>query len=426
MPDIVVLLDDQVVRRVALGREPITIGRTDANSLSVEDMSISRHHARIDEEAGRYFLIDLDSANGTFVNGQPITRARIYHSDRIGVGKHQLLFLAPNALPDGMAPPESFVAEAEETIVLPQMTDQAYLTLRPGRRPGSVHALPVPVATVGRSEECDVRVVDWFVEPLQARIELDGPDFLLRPLGESGGIRLNGSPVEVAAQLRPGDVIEMGVTRLIFSLDAAEADAARSRRLPDYLPVAAVPEDPSIEAALDAALAEAGEDLQVREEIAPPAPEESQAAGAKPKLETPDANRKVRPTEEPFEFDADESRADPETEAAHEAAAPESEAPDADLKVRPAEEPFEFGAHEARGDLKTETAHETSAPPPVPESLTEPPAASPAELAQGADQSSEKDRKKVEFWERALQNPSAAVRKQATEQLQRLTGRDRV
>jgi pSer/pThr/pTyr-binding forkhead associated (FHA) protein len=404
MPDLVVLLDDQVVRRVAFGQEPITIGRTDANGLSVDDMSVSRNHARIDREAGGYFLTDLDSANGTFVNDRPVTRARIYHNDRIGVGRHQLLFCAPEAQPEEVAPPESEGEAADETIVLQPAADQAYLTLRPGRRPGSVHVLPVPVATVGRAEGCDVRVVDWFVEPVQARVELDGPVFLVHALGEPGRVRLNGSPVEAAVRLSQGDIIEMGVTRLIFSLDEEDAVAARTRPLPDYLPVAvagaAAAEDLSVRAALDAALAEAGEDLQVGAEIAPSEPEESQGAGAVAQTDAPDAARAAGPSsEEPYEFVAEAGAEGVEDEAAPEAVAPPPE---------PIAEPMAESVAE-----------------PIPEVLAESPVAPSPEGVRGEEDLSEKDRKAVVLWERALQNPSAAVRKQAAEQLRRLVGRDR-
>jgi pSer/pThr/pTyr-binding forkhead associated (FHA) protein len=51
---------------------PVSIGREDENSLRLNDDRVSRFHAKISVEKGEVILVDLDSTNGTRVNGQPI------------------------------------------------------------------------------------------------------------------------------------------------------------------------------------------------------------------------------------------------------------------------------------------------------------------------------------------------------------------
>jgi ABC transport system ATP-binding/permease protein len=66
----------------------IRIGRTADNDLALpDDLGVSRYHAELRESGpGRYEIIDLNSHNGTFVNGQRISRAALAEHDVIGVG----------------------------------------------------------------------------------------------------------------------------------------------------------------------------------------------------------------------------------------------------------------------------------------------------------------------------------------------------
>jgi phosphoserine phosphatase RsbU/P len=72
--------------RVALEPLPFTIGRQPDSHLILRDSRVSRVHARIGIENGRYLLEDCNSRHGTFVNGERITRAILNHSDRIDFG----------------------------------------------------------------------------------------------------------------------------------------------------------------------------------------------------------------------------------------------------------------------------------------------------------------------------------------------------
>ncbi|MBF0141851.1 MAG: FHA domain-containing protein [Magnetococcales bacterium] len=80
-----------------------TIGRAMDNDLCMPDKSISNHHARIrKEKAGYYFFKDLDSTNGSFINGFPIGQEEreIVEGDEIMIGRYQFVFLFPSTLYD--------------------------------------------------------------------------------------------------------------------------------------------------------------------------------------------------------------------------------------------------------------------------------------------------------------------------------------
>src|ERR1051326_3966605 len=64
--------------------ETITIGRMKGNTIVIEDASVSLMHARISVKNGEVLLKDLNSTNGTTVNGQPVNEVKLRDSDRIG------------------------------------------------------------------------------------------------------------------------------------------------------------------------------------------------------------------------------------------------------------------------------------------------------------------------------------------------------
>jgi pSer/pThr/pTyr-binding forkhead associated (FHA) protein len=66
--------------------EAITIGRGPDNTIVVNDPSISTHHAQLLLEGGTYRLRDLDSTNGTRVNGKPVTETVLRFDDRLRFG----------------------------------------------------------------------------------------------------------------------------------------------------------------------------------------------------------------------------------------------------------------------------------------------------------------------------------------------------
>jgi len=91
-----------------LDRTLMVIGRTEDNDVVVNHRSISRHHARIVEENGRYTIIDLESSNGVRVNGEEYGRVELRRGDLIDLGHVRLRFVAPG---------EDFVFSRDASVV---------------------------------------------------------------------------------------------------------------------------------------------------------------------------------------------------------------------------------------------------------------------------------------------------------------------
>jgi hypothetical protein len=73
-------------RRFVLDGGPLTIGRATDNDVVLDDRRVSRHHARLQARRGMLVLTDLDSANGSRVNGVAVTEVALGAGDRIEVG----------------------------------------------------------------------------------------------------------------------------------------------------------------------------------------------------------------------------------------------------------------------------------------------------------------------------------------------------
>jgi hypothetical protein len=71
---------------------PVSIGREEGNSLRLNDERVSRYHAKIQFDNGEIILTDLESTNGTRVNGNVVQIRRLRPGDRVGVGRSLLLF----------------------------------------------------------------------------------------------------------------------------------------------------------------------------------------------------------------------------------------------------------------------------------------------------------------------------------------------
>lgn len=83
-------------RVVPIEQPFLTIGRSIDNDIIIERDDVSRQHAQIKLRQGRYVLTDLDSANGTTVNGQRVAEHVLHDGDRIRLAGAEIIFQVPS------------------------------------------------------------------------------------------------------------------------------------------------------------------------------------------------------------------------------------------------------------------------------------------------------------------------------------------
>lgn len=71
---------------------PVTIGREEDNTIQLNDERVSRFHVKIQEDGGRVILTDLDSTNGTRINGHPVQMRVLQYGDQLSIGRSILVY----------------------------------------------------------------------------------------------------------------------------------------------------------------------------------------------------------------------------------------------------------------------------------------------------------------------------------------------
>ncbi len=112
MARLILSLDNQVLAEYNMSKERYTIGRLPDNDVRIDNPAVSGHHSLIINILNDSFLEDLNSTNGTYVNGKLIKKHALQHGDVITIGHHQLRFSEEQAT-------ETDQDEFEKTMVIP-------------------------------------------------------------------------------------------------------------------------------------------------------------------------------------------------------------------------------------------------------------------------------------------------------------------
>ncbi len=174
----------------------MTIGRDPTCDLVVDNLGISRRHARLSWNRVRFLIEDLGSANGTTLNGKPATRSVVAAGDHIGLGKFELS-LVPSAERSSM----------DGTIMMDAAAD-----LAPAYLIGKGVSVPLrQELTIGSSPKADLAARGWRVREDHARIWPDEKGAIRLTCKPSAKVQLNDKPVQDAT-IHFGDKIEIGRT----------------------------------------------------------------------------------------------------------------------------------------------------------------------------------------------------------------------
>jgi hypothetical protein len=87
--------DGRPAEKISITREPVVIGRLSSSDVVLSDANVSRRHAEIRKEGGRWIVVDLGSTNGTVVNGKLAGQHELNDGDRLTFGTSELQFKLP-------------------------------------------------------------------------------------------------------------------------------------------------------------------------------------------------------------------------------------------------------------------------------------------------------------------------------------------
>lgn len=91
---LVVVKGPSAGERFELVDQTLTVGRAEDNAIFLDDITVSRHHARFEHNGSHWQLSDLGSLNGTYVNREPVEVVQLASGDEVQIGKYRFQFLS--------------------------------------------------------------------------------------------------------------------------------------------------------------------------------------------------------------------------------------------------------------------------------------------------------------------------------------------
>ena len=202
MARLIVSLDGSVVQEKTLVNERTTIGRRPYNDIVLDNRAISGEHAVVVRSQHDYILEDLNSTNGTFVNGQPVRKHFLQDNDIIELVNFRIQYLRKpastiTATSAPAAEPASQNAASEQA--------RAVLIIRNGANAGRELALDKETTTLGRPGV------------LLAAVVRNPDGYFIRHVEGEQRITVNGQPVDAQPlPLTNGDMIGMSGIQIEF------------------------------------------------------------------------------------------------------------------------------------------------------------------------------------------------------------------
>jgi len=217
MPKLIFKFESAVIKEIPITKSPITIGRKPDNDIPIDNPAVSGHHCKIFLSGDIYIVEDLNSTNGTLVNGKKIMTAGIKHNDVIGIVKHSLVYIdekmagtSPTPAPE----PQSVGGAQAQTAVL-QVTD------------GIVDKIEYEITAlstyIGKSDRANIPIKGsglFGSAPEVAAMIAKRPEGYFLVAMKENFTKLNGLEMALNAKqaLRDGDDIEMGPTKFKFTI----------------------------------------------------------------------------------------------------------------------------------------------------------------------------------------------------------------
>ena len=237
MPKLILKFKEAVLKEYALENEMVTIGRVDDNTIKVDNMAVSSHHAKLIRENGDYVLIDLNSLNGTFVNGQKISKWILKNNDFITIGKHTLVYIDERAPKKSPLSGTSELRSPEGTVMLDMRTQQQLLEeaaakkgmdkvgelvgaltfISDSKGQGEID-LSKRITMIGKGKEAEIKIKGFFLPNISAVISRRPAGYFLSHSEGRAIPKVNGESVKGQVKLKDGDIIEITGLKMQFFL----------------------------------------------------------------------------------------------------------------------------------------------------------------------------------------------------------------
>jgi pSer/pThr/pTyr-binding forkhead associated (FHA) protein len=227
MLQILLKFNENVMKVFQSNKTEITIGRDMENDLQIDNLAVSSFHARIERSQDKYFIEDLNSTNGTYIDEEKITKCELQDGDTAGIGKHSLTFLLEGGTSTGRGSSQldmarTMVLDTEKQRELVKKAEPSFpelparLEVQAGETSQNEFLLTARLTEIGKGESCQIRLEGMFAPKNMAFITRDSRGYTLIPGDNASKLRLNGKKIEKGTALENNDVIEAGKVKFRF------------------------------------------------------------------------------------------------------------------------------------------------------------------------------------------------------------------
>jgi pSer/pThr/pTyr-binding forkhead associated (FHA) protein len=231
MAKILLKYKEAVIKELTLDKESTTIGRKPDNDIFIDNQAVSGHHAVIKKEGGTFFIEDLNSLNGTYLNGQKISKGEIFNNDVILIGVHTLDVHSDKIRKTDK---KNFTIRGhsmDETMVIPPDDKKKIVSAADKNIPEPLGGVIViegtsdkkdyefkdRVSAIGKEDGSTIKLKGMFAPKVAALVNRRKEGYFITPSSDKD-MKINGKKIDYRYDLKDGDIIDVGNLKLQFYL----------------------------------------------------------------------------------------------------------------------------------------------------------------------------------------------------------------
>ena len=220
MPKMIVSIDGVVIKEVQLTKDRTTLGRRPYNDIVIDNLAVSGEHAVLQMTGNEVYLEDLNSTNGTYVNGKAVKKQLLQNSDTVEIGKYKIKYInevagptfektmilkAGAVLPPPVARPDGVAAPVAAAPAVDLAAVKAAIKVLSGAAAGREVPLVKVVTTIGKPGVAVAAITKRPHGFVVAHVEGGNKPTL-------NGAAIGAEPVT----LKNGDLLELAGTQMQF------------------------------------------------------------------------------------------------------------------------------------------------------------------------------------------------------------------
>ena len=223
-PKVILKFNESILKEIGITQPEFTIGRRPDNDLIIDHAAVSGRHARIVQVQSVFFLEDVGSTNGTFVNDRRIDRRQLQDTDVVTIGKHRLIFRDEGN--NGSPSDQPKFNDLNSTMVMtgPKLRESrterkvGVVQVISGRTDRKEYKLTKRLTIIGSQDQATIKLTGYFVPKIAAMIGRRGEGYFISTSEEVKIIHVNNKAVKGQADLKDGDLLELKGVKMYFYL----------------------------------------------------------------------------------------------------------------------------------------------------------------------------------------------------------------